>query len=275
MEEYDKQVLLDIVLDNIDKGIAIINQKGEFTYYNKKIAELEGFEQEEVMGKHLQEMFPTDNSSMLNVLDSGKPIYNNIQEYINKNGKKIFSMVSDVPIVENGQIKGVVEFVYDIDQLKKIYESINNFEGQTSIEKIGKIKRIKKLYGFDDFKTLNKELNGLIHRIKKLSNSDSNILIYGETGTGKEIVAQAMHGLSKRKNKPFIAQNCAAIPETLLESILFGTAKGSFTGSVERKGLFEKADGGTLLLDELNSMPMHLQSKMLRVIQEGYVRRVA
>lgn len=274
MEGYNKKLLLDIVLANIDKGIAIINRNGEFTYYNRKISEVEGYEPEEVLGHNVQEMFPSDSSSMLNVLGTGKPVYNNLQEYINKNGKKIFSMVSDIPIIDNGQIEGVIEFVSDIDQIKKIYESISNFEEQAETVKKQIKSRAKKLYEFKDFKTLDKLLMEIVMRSKKLSTSESNVLIFGETGTGKEIMAQSIHRASNRKNKPFIAQNCAAIPETLLESILFGTSKGSFTGSVERDGLFEKADGGTLLLDELNSMPMHLQSKLLRVIQEGYIRKV-
>ena len=101
---------------------------------------------------------------------------------------------------------------------------------------------------------------------------DLPVMIYGETGTGKEVVAQAIHNASRRSAKPFIAQNCAALPETLLESILFGTAKGAFTGAEENKGLFELADGGTLFLDEINAMPVQLQSKLLRVLQDGRFR---
>lgn len=97
-------------------------------------------------------------------------------------------------------------------------------------------------------------------------------MIYGETGTGKEVFAQSIHKASERRDKPFIAQNCAALPDTLLESILFGTSKGAFTGAMENKGLFELADGGTLFLDEINSMPLFLQSKLLRVLQDGSFR---
>ena len=100
------------------------------------------------------------------------------------------------------------------------------------------------------------------------------MLIYGETGTGKELFAQSIHYEGIRKDGPFIAQNCAAIPETLLEGILFGTEKGGFTGAIQRKGIFEQANGGTLLLDEINSMSNELQAKLLRVLQEGYIRRI-
>ena len=104
--------------------------------------------------------------------------------------------------------------------------------------------------------------------------SDSAVLVLGETGTGKELVVQAIHNASRRRTKPFVAQNCAALPETLLESILFGTIRGSFTGAENRPGLFEIANGGTLFLDELNAMPPSLQAKLLRVLQDGMVRRI-
>jgi len=99
-------------------------------------------------------------------------------------------------------------------------------------------------------------------------------MLYGETGTGKELFAQSIHNASRRAKRPFIAINCAAIPETLLESMLFGTEKGAYTGAESREGLFEQADGGTLLLDEINSMDLSLQSKLLRVLEDGMIRRV-
>ncbi|MFL0245876.1 sigma-54 interaction domain-containing protein [Candidatus Clostridium stratigraminis] len=108
----------------------------------------------------------------------------------------------------------------------------------------------------------------------RASKTSSPILIYGETGTGKELFVQAIHNNSYRSNKPFIAQNCAAIPSSLLEGILFGITKGAFTGAEDKKGIFELATGGTLYLDELNSMPIELQGKLLRVLQDGTVRRL-
>jgi len=114
----------------------------------------------------------------------------------------------------------------------------------------------------------------LRQRILKAGETVSPVMVFGETGTGKELVVQSIHNASKSKSKPFVAQNCAAIPASLLESILFGTVKGSFTGAEDRAGLFELASGGTLFLDEVNSMPIELQAKLLRVLQEGYIRRV-
>ena len=111
-------------------------------------------------------------------------------------------------------------------------------------------------------------------KIRNTANASSPVLVYGQTGTGKELVVNAIHRCGPRKGKPFIAQNCAAIPSTLLESILFGTTSGSFTGARDTQGLFELANGGTLFLDEINSMELEAQAKLLRVLEEGTVRRI-
>ena len=107
--------------------------------------------------------------------------------------------------------------------------------------------------------------------IVQIANSRSSVLVYGETGTGKELVVSSIHNSGYRKNKPFIALNCAALPENILEGLLFGSRKGAFTGAENKKGIFEEANGGTIYLDEINSMPMALQAKLLRVLQEKTV----
>lgn len=109
---------------------------------------------------------------------------------------------------------------------------------------------------------------------EKAAEVDLPVLITGETGTGKEVFAKAIHSQSHRRKKPYLAENCSAVPKNLAESIFFGTAKGAFTQSETKPGLFELADGGSLLLDELNSMPFELQSKLLRTLQERTVRRL-
>lgn len=129
-------------------------------------------------------------------------------------------------------------------------------------------------YTFEDIIGNSKKIESCKEKAVKASKTSSPILIYGETGTGKELFVQAIHNNSNRNKQPFIAQNCAAIPSSLLEAILFGTTKGSFTGADDRKGLFELADLGTLYLDELNSMPLELQGKILRTLQEKIIRRV-
>ncbi len=130
------------------------------------------------------------------------------------------------------------------------------------------------MYNSNDIIGESKSIRHIREVIEKIGGSSSPVFIYGETGTGKELVVQAIHSSSKRRNKPFIAQNCAAIPENLLESIFFGIGKGGFTGAIEGKGLFETAEGGTLYLDELNSMDISFQGKFLRVLQEKEIRRI-
>ncbi|WP_346897117.1 sigma-54 interaction domain-containing protein [Clostridium sp. UBA7503] len=130
------------------------------------------------------------------------------------------------------------------------------------------------MYNFEDIIGNSKEIRNVKELAMKVCNSKSPIFIYGDTGTGKELIVQAIHNSSIRRKKPFIAQNCAAIPDNLLESIFFGVGKGGFTGAIESEGLFNIANGGTLYLDELNSMDIVFQGKFLRVLQEGEFRRI-
>lgn len=271
------EILLQIITKNIDIGIAIIDKDGYLIYYNDAMGEIEGFDSHEVLNKHIFDLFPSvdmKSSSLFRCLKTGKPIYNDLQNYINKKGKKIFSIITNIPIIEDGEILGVIEFAEDINKVEKLYKSLNNWLSYPNLINLNSgINKIN-YYNFDDFKTCDESLLNLIEKVKRIASYGSNVLIYGETGTGKEIFAQSIHNVNNRKNKPFIAQNCAAIPENLLESILFGTEKGSFTGAITKQGLFEQANGGTLLLDELNTLPAYLQAKLLRVLQEGYIRRI-
>jgi arginine utilization regulatory protein len=130
------------------------------------------------------------------------------------------------------------------------------------------------LHRFSEILTSDQQFKSLISKGKRAARSSSSVLVYGESGVGKELFVQSIHRESSRGMEPFIAQNCAALPGELLESLLFGTAKGSYTGAVERQGLFELANGGTLFLDELQSMPIDLQAKLLRVLEDGFIRRI-
>jgi two-component system response regulator AtoC len=134
---------------------------------------------------------------------------------------------------------------------------------------------IKKEYSFENIVSKNEKMQKIFEVIKKVAQYKSTILITGESGTGKELVARALHFNSDRSSNPFIPVNCGAIPENLLESELFGHEKGSFTDAVKmKKGLFEEADGGTLFLDEIGELPLQLQVKLLRVLQDGEIRRI-
>jgi two-component system response regulator AtoC len=136
-------------------------------------------------------------------------------------------------------------------------------------------KEVAKEYSFENIVSKNEEMQKIFDVIKKIAPYKSTVLITGESGTGKELIARALHYNSERSQNPFLPINCGAIPENLLESELFGHAKGAFTDAIRtKKGLFEEADGGTLLLDEIGELPGQLQVKLLRVLQEGEVRRI-
>ncbi|WP_374717522.1 sigma-54 interaction domain-containing protein [Neobacillus sp.] len=268
--------VLAAILKSIDEGIHVVNTEGKTIFYNEVAARHDGMEINEVLGKHLLEAFPSlteESSTLLRVIKTAKPIYNQTQVYDNLHGRRIDTINTTLPILVDGEIIGAVEIAKDYSRMKLLSERLLDL--QKGLNKGRKKKTTKKVkYTFDDLKTTSAAFKRMKDEAIKLSISDSPILVYGESGTGKELFVQGIHYESLRSNGPFIAQNCAAIPETLLESILFGTAKGSYTGAVERKGLFELADGGTLFLDELHTMPIELQAKLLRVLEDGMIRRV-
>jgi len=136
-------------------------------------------------------------------------------------------------------------------------------------------REIQQRYSFGNIIGKSPQMQKVFQLIKQVANTNSNVIIYGKSGTGKELVARAIHYNSPRKDKPFIAVNCSAIPESLLESELFGHEKGAFTGAISsRKGLFEEANGGTIFLDEIGDMSLAMQAKLLRVLEEKEIRAV-
>ncbi len=267
--------VLEELIKNINIGIHIVDEYGNTIFYNQAMADLEGLNVGDVMGKNILEIFPSltaDTSTLFSVIHSGLPIYNKYQAYLNNQGKQISTINSTIPIMISKNTYGALEIAEDITKEKELSERVHYLQHELATQDTD----TERLRGFT-FRNLigtSENFENVISFSKKAAMSSSTVLIYGETGTGKELFAQSIHNESSRKQKPFIAQNCAAIPETLLEGILFGTSKGSFTGAVSRPGLFEQANGGTLLLDEINSMGLQLQAKLLRVLQEGYVRRL-
>ena len=277
LETYNnREKYLATILNNINEGIHVVNEKGETVIYNHKMAELEDMEKESVIGKPLLDVFPSldeEKSTLLKTLHTGKKIENKQQEYLNKYGEKIITINSTIPIKFEKDRIWALEVAKDVTEIKNLYNKINKLQ-----EKLYNNEDLEenedRLYNFSDIKGKDPKLKKVIKHAKQAAKTDSSILIVGDTGTGKELFAQSIHNSSRRREKPFIAQNCAALPENLLEGILFGTRKGGFTGAVNRNGLFEQANGGTLLLDEINSMSPTLQAKLLRVLQTNKVRPV-
>lgn len=274
----DKKILQNI-LQYSNIGIHVIDKDRKTIIYNEVIANLEGLDKIQIMGKDLLDVFPSldkNSSTLVKVLDTGMTIINRTQTYLNFKGKKITSINSTIPLYSNKEIIGALEIANNMTHISNLSDQLLELQNElkSNTTNIDSNKNDIKRYTFDDIIGENKSFELAKEIGKKASMSSSSVLIYGDTGTGKELFAQSIHYSGIRRNMPFIAQNCAAIPESLLEGILFGTDKGGFTGALEREGIFEQANGGTLMLDEINSMSIPLQAKLLRVLQEGYIRRI-
>lgn len=268
------------MLNIIDVGVHLIDRKGITIFYNDKMAETDGLQREQVVGKNFFELFPSlthETSTFMKVLQTGVEIREKIQTYVSVTGKRITTINSTYPLLENGDIIGALEVAKDITSIVHLHDQILDLRHQI-YESPSSAKDKKNAssarYHFSDLIGQNKEFLETIAFAKKASRTSSPVLICGPTGTGKELFAQSIHNAGARRSRLFIAQNCAAVPNELMEGIMFGTARGAFTGAIDRAGLFEQASGGTLFLDELNSLDLFLQAKLLRVLQDGLVRRV-
>ncbi len=275
---FFKENILEI-LDYIEEGIHIIDNRGRIVYHNLFGQKIDGIDRDKAIGRHLLEVYPSltyETSTLLTVVKTGKPILKKEQTFINYKGEKITTINSSIPIKNNGKILGALEISKDITQVREMSEKIVDLQSQLYNNNIRPTKQEEGTaeYTFIDIIGENEQMLELKKIALKAAKTDAPVLIYGETGTGKELFVHSIHNSSHRKDNSFITQNCATLPANLLESILFGTVKGGFTGAEDRKGLFQLAHGGTLFLDEINSMPLELQSKLLRAIQDGTIRAV-
>ena len=263
-------------------AIMIVDHNGKIVYsvrYNPRFDDESDIREfKDIINKNYLEVFPTldpEQSTIINCIKQGVPKYMENQIFYDNKGRVYNTQNLTLPIIRSGKILGAIEISKDITKIEELSEKNkdhNVFQFQSK-EKLAEKKTVAK-YTFESIITSNEGMKENIKKAKMVSDSTSSVLVYGETGTGKELFVQSIHNYSSRRDKPFIAQNCAALPETLFESILFGSVKGAFTGAIDKPGLFELANGGTLFLDEINSMPITLQAKLLRVLQDGIVRRV-
>lgn len=260
----EMNMLYETLLNELDIGIHIINEESKTIIYNRKMMEIESMERSDVLYKSPLEVFAFEenkNSTLIEALKLGKTNKNIKQTYFNNKGQEITTINDTFPIIENGKIKGAIEISKEMNHLKQTIK-MDSFRKQNT------------KFTFDHIIGDSEAIQSTIAEGKRVIRTSSSILLVGETGTGKELFAQSIHNESQRSTKPFISQNCAAIPDTLMESLLFGTNRGAFTGAIDKAGLFEEANGGTLLLDEINSLSPALQAKLLRAIQEKTIRRI-
>ncbi len=263
IEEY-----LDIItsMDNFADGLMVTDEKGIVVYMRRYRPELIPLEEKYVIGKSIFEVYPglkKEDSTIFRALEYGETTINRVEEMTAYDGVTRTLMDNTFPIKEKGKIIGAVS----IATYPELYKAEINVSSMTSHHH-------KDLFTLEDIIGRSQSTAHLRAQVERVSRTSSSVLIYGATGTGKELVAQSIHTASKRHGKEFISQNCAAIPNTLLESIFFGTTKGSYTGAENKPGIFELADGGTIFLDEVNSMDLNMQAKLLKVIEEKKVTRI-
>ncbi|WP_257351061.1 sigma-54-dependent Fis family transcriptional regulator [Pseudalkalibacillus decolorationis] len=246
------------IIESIHEGIIAIDERGILTHCNRTGELILRRKKEKIIGQPLENILP--NSPMMDVLKTGKG-YVEKEEFYPSNNGQIHFIVTANPIKINNKINGVVSSFRRMSDVRRLAYSLTNHQDSFSLSDIrGECNRL----------TIVKE------QAQQVAKSDSNILITGESGTGKGLFSRAIHFASPRMSGPFILVNCGAIPETLLESELFGYTKGAFTGANRegKIGKFEMADNGTIFLDEIGDLPLHLQVKLLHVIQNKVIERV-
>ncbi|GLY09661.1 sigma-54 interaction domain-containing protein [Pseudobacillus badius] len=254
-------IMYEEILEKIDLGIHVIDSNERTVIYNKKMREIEGMGIEDVLDKNLMDVFDfgaAEESTLLQVLKSRESIQNVKQTYFNNKGQEITTINHTFPITENGTVIGAMEIAKDVTKLEKMIH-----------ENMSKKDEIR--YTFDQILGQSPLLKEAIETGKRAARTASSVLIIGEIGTGKELFARSIHHDSPRSEQAFFSQNCAALPDTLMETLLFGIEEQP--DAEGRPGLFEQADGGTILFDEIDSLSPALQTKLLKVIQEKKVRR--
>ena len=271
--------LSPIILNTINSTLSfiIINLEGSVIYLSDSYAKLLGISREKAIGQSISQLIP--NLKLKKVLATGKEEKRSLVTFFNRSEKKEITMVcNNFPIYEKNEIVGAIstttfhnleEFHLLNQEIQKLKESNENYRAQ-----LNELRDTR--YSLNNVLGNSPAMQELKELVLKIANSNLSILITGETGTGKEVFANAIHQLSNRSEYPFVKINCAAIPKDLLESELFGYSEGAFSGASKggKIGRFELANNGTILLDEIGEMPLSLQSKLLRVIQERELVRV-
>ena len=252
----------ELLLESLPEGVFTINNHWRIESFNHRAEEITGYRREEVIGRHCWEIFRSDlcqlGCPLRTALESGMHSTDQDVRILKKGGKRQTILVNaGVLRTATGEIKGAVETFRPL--AGELYFDDLDSETHGFAEVIGRSRAIIRIFDM----------------LEDIAASDANVLIVGESGTGKDLIARTIHEHSPRKNKPFIAVNCSALAETLLESELFGHEKAAFTGATDsRMGRFELARGGTLFLDEIGELKPELQIKLLRVLENREFERV-
>lgn len=273
IKEYEERnSIFEKILDRVDEAIYIYDDKTYLIYMNRAAEKVEGRKREDLIGKMEKEIWNTDE--VRPVLEGEKLFRNKRMDYMTPNGRRVHITHNMEPYYGGNKIKGVFTITRDYTEITNMIMDV--YELQNKIRNEGENRALNNgtRYILDDIIGEDELLRKCVRDAYKVARHELSVLIYGETGTGKELFAQGIHNASSNCEAPFIGLNCSAIPSNLVESLLFGTKQGAFTGALDTKGLIEQAGKGTLFLDEINSMPIDIQAKLLRVLQEKKYRRI-
>jgi len=250
------QIEMRMILNSIADGVFTVDENFVVTSFNKAAQEITGVFAEEALGKPCCEVFRAEiceaDCALKRTISTGKPVVNHAVFIVRADGKRVPISISTAILKDDqGHVAGGVETFRDLSLVEALR------------------REVEKAFTFEDIISRNERMQELFAILPDVATSDSTILIEGESGTGKELMAKAIHNLSARHDKPLVSVNCGAIPDTLLESELFGYKSGAFTDARHDKpGRFAQAEGGTIFLDEIGDVSPALQVRLLRVLQD-------
>jgi len=259
------QSMLAAIFYATQDAISVVDQKGLGVMINPEYTRITGLSEKDVIGKPATVDIAEGESIHMQVIKTKKPVKGALMK-VGPMHKEV--LVNAAPIMVDGELRGSVGVIHDMSEITKLTDELKNAKDI--------IRSLEAKYTFEDIIGKDPLLVAAVEKAKKAAEIPITVLLRGESGTGKEIFAHSIHNASERKYRKFVRVNCSAIPETLLESELFGYEEGAFTGAKKggRKGLFEEADKGTIFLDEIGEIPPGTQSKLLRVLQEREFVRV-
>lgn len=261
--------MVESILENAFEWLVVVDREGRIIYINESYCKFLEIDREKAIGRHVTEVI--ENTRMHIVTQTGKEELADLQ-YIKGN----YMIANRIPIKLNGEVIGAIGSVIFRDTSEWMQMSSHVKNMMTKIESYIEDINSGAKYSLEHILATSPKMKELKERVKLIASSDISVLIRGESGTGKELFAHSIHRLSQRSEQPFIKVNCAAIPEHLLESELFGYEEGAFTGAKKggKKGKFQLANGGTIFLDEIGDMPLNMQVKLLRVLQDQEVEPI-
>jgi len=259
------EALLMAIFDSTYDAISVADEEGRIILVNRAYTRITGLSARDVIGKPATIDIAEGESMHIKVARERKPV-RNVRMLAGPGRKEVIVNVD--PIFVNGVFRGSVAVVHDTSEIMELHRELEELRRT--------VRRMVAKYTFDDIVAVSHSMKVAVDQAKRVADTNATVLLRGESGTGKELFAHAIHNASKRKNGPFVSVNCAAIPDSLLESELFGYEEGAFTGAKKggKKGLIEEADGGTLFLDEVGKLSMNVQSKFLRFLQDKEFVRV-